>query len=358
MQNREHIAAALDDASRVGRSQGDIDRDSPDRGLSDEKRDRCFRILGAECGIGLDAEAMIRYGVTHSKRHYALLLRSNRAGRNPRMRRSWLLCVLVTSCPSMAGCLTQDPMTLVEANAWSRLKPTRPQVSPDTVEIRYIFIDREEGNELIDQRIWAEADEQIISLETKALLNDNGLRIGKLASRLSPDVKKLLENANGEGEGRLYGSQSGSTLKIQTTDVKPNWTLFTVKESGSRAEELTDAQGYLVLTPTIGESDVVDLSILPEIAFGQPTNNQVPAPDMNGGWRYRGNGRETRSFPEMRISVPVTSGDYLLIGGLNERRGTVGERMFSVDKDGNRRQTVLLVRDVSRRFVRTSLRCS
>ena len=259
------------------------------------------------------------------------------------MRRSRLLSVLATGCLTLAGCV-QDATTLVESNAWSRLKPKRPQVNPDTVEVKYIFIDREEGNELINQAIWAEADEQIISLETKALLNDNGLRVGKLASRLSPEVMKLLENANGKAEGRLHGTRSGSTFKIQTTNVVPNWTLFTVNENSTRAEALNDAQGYFLLTPTIGESDVVDLSILPEVAYGKPVNNQTPVPDMNGGWRYRSNARETRSYPAMRISVSVTSGDYLLIGGLLERPGTVGERFFTRDEDGTRRQTVLLVR--------------
>jgi hypothetical protein len=259
------------------------------------------------------------------------------------MRRGRLLTILVVTLFPASGCVS-DSARLVEANPFSRLKPRPPAASPDVVELRYIAIERDLGNDLIKSRIWEDTDEQAISMDLKQLLNSNGLRIGKIGSRLSPEMLKLLERANDTAQGRLHHGPSGTTAKIDMTPVLPQWNLFTVADGAPKGETLSDAQGYLQLTPTIGPESTVHLAIAPRIEYGPRIERRGPAPDLTG-FQFRQD-RAARAFPELKVELSVASGDYILIGCDEERKGTLGWHMFTRASDGVAKQSVLLVRIV------------
>lgn len=143
------------------------------------------------------------------------------------------LLVLIVLAGATGGCM-RDAITLVDANNWSRLKPKLPSVAPDVVELHYIFIERELGNAAINEAVWAEADEQIVSLEMKSALASNGIRIGKLGGSLTPELMTLLEKSNSRGEGRRHQTRSGLVAKLQMTEVLPHWNLFTVLGNAPR----------------------------------------------------------------------------------------------------------------------------
>lgn len=251
--------------------------------------------------------------------------------------------VLLSLCLLWSLGCAQDGRRVADAS-WSRFKPKMPDPAPDLVELHYIFIERDEGNPLLNQTIWAEADEQAIPLDKRQSLAENGLRLGKLGSRLSPEILKLLEKSNAQGEGRRHIAHSGGLAKVQTTDVRPKMSLFTVAEGQPRGEELADAQCYMHVTPVIESGHDIRLQIVPEIEFGQRKNRRTPAPDLSG-WQIR-NDRDARSFPDLKVELSLNSGEYALLGGLPDRRGTVGACSFTQEQNSDRKQTVLLIRVV------------
>lgn len=256
--------------------------------------------------------------------------------RNPCMRH-WLSALLVIS---FAGGCMRDVTHITDSQSWSRWRPKIPDMTPDVVELHYIFVDREEGDPLLDKTLWAEADEQAIPLDMKSQLNANGIRIAKLGSKLSPELMKLLEET--KSQGRRHHTHSGQLAKIQATDVLPAWNLLTTIHGESRGDELRDAQGYLHVTPTIAADQRATLTIQPDIEYGPRIHRKIPAPDLSG-WQVR-NERDARSFPDLRVEMELTSGEYLLVGATPDAKGTMGETFFARDVPGKRRQTVLLVR--------------
>lgn len=259
------------------------------------------------------------------------------------MRRLLAVSILVLSC-LLAGCVN-DAVKLVNATGVNRLKPKAPEVAPDLVEIHYIFIEREEGNKLLNEGIWAEADEQAVGLELKSHLQRNGLRFGRLGSRLSAELIKLLENSNSSGEGRRHQTKSGMLAKVETTGVVPDWNLFTVIDGQPKGENLTNAQGYLYITPTIEQANAVGLAIVPVVEYGEREAKRIPAPDLNG-WQLK-HERPAKVFSELKTEVELASGEYALIGCWPEAKGTIGQRSFIKEQgNGSTRQTVLLVRVV------------
>jgi hypothetical protein len=237
----------------------------------------------------------------------------------------------------------RDGATFADSNLWSRFKPRTLEPSPDTVEIHYIFLEREVGDDLVNKDVWEEADEQIISLDLKKLLNDNGFRVGKLGSRLSPKLLDLLEN-DARGEGRRHQTYAGLLAKIEATSVIEQWNLFTVIDGPPRGEEFNLAQGYLHVTPALGDKNTVNISMVPVIEYGPRKVKRTASADLTG-WQMR-NERDSKSFPEMRVDLQLNSGEYALIGCWPDRKGTLGRHYFTREVDSRIRQTVLLVRVV------------
>lgn len=240
------------------------------------------------------------------------------------------------------GCAS-DPMKVVDGGAWNRLKPRLPGAAPDIVEVHYIFLEREVGDSLLNQEIWAEADEHAIPLDQKAQLADNGLRVAKLGAHLSSEMLRLLEKGASTG-GRRHQSHSGALAKLQTTESIENLQLFAILGGQPRGEEIKQAQGYLYVTPSVAEGDAVKVSVAPEIEFGERKNRRMPAADLSG-WVIRAD-RDSRSFPELRVDLELASGEYMLIGCLPEKKGTIGWHFFTRTYDMHQFQTVVLIRAV------------
>lgn len=213
-------------------------------------------------------------------------------------------------------------------------------MSPDVVELHYLFVDRPEGDPLLCNTLWAEADEQAIPLELKTALNGNGIRVARLGGKLSPEMVKLLTET--KSQARRHHTHSGSLAKIQMTDVLPEWNLFRMEDGKPRGDELKDGQGYFYVTPTIVDSSLARLTIAPEIEFGERIHKRVPAPDLSG-WTIK-NDRESQSFPELKLDLEMASGDYILLGALLDKPGSIGRYFFTRQESGKGRQVVLLVR--------------
>ncbi|QDU63626.1 hypothetical protein Pan216_45070 [Planctomycetes bacterium Pan216] len=254
-----------------------------------------------------------------------------------------LYAALVVSISLLVGCL-HDPSQIVSNGSWSRFKPKMPDVMPDVVELRYLFIERELGDKVIDEAVWAEADEHALPIEKKVMLNKNGLRIAKLGSRLPADLLKLLDDREGSNDGRRHWTHSGQLVKIQTTPIVPSWTVLTVQGGQATGEDLSNAQGYLYITPSHGDGSNVVVKMVPVVEYGSRQQKRMPAPDLSG-WQLR-HERDNKIYNEMAVDLDLMSGEYAILGCVAEQTGTLGHRFFVRTVEEKQFQTVVLIRVV------------
>lgn len=244
------------------------------------------------------------------------------------------------------GCVSlRDQGTVVSSSAWAeRLKPKMPDPNPDIVELHYIFLEREVGDSALEQTIWKDADELVLALDKKKDWEANGLRLGKLGSRLSPELLKLLESSNPTGEGRRHVTKSGGLVKVQMTDNLPVIKLLSINNGQLRGEEIADGQGFFQLTASVASATAVHVQINPLIEFGPKENKWGPAPDLSG-MQLR-TSRQTKLFPELDVELDLSSGEYVLIGRVPGKEGTLGDHLFTKEQNGKKMEMALLVRAV------------
>ena len=256
------------------------------------------------------------------------------------------MLVMLIGCSLMAGC-TKDMVRLSSGAAQhlNRFKPRLPDARPDVVELHYIFLEADLGDAKINDNIWkSDADEQCIPLDTKAALAQNGLRIGKIGSRLSPSLLELLQQQKDNQSGRRHHAVSGQLAKIEMTEILPSWNLFQVVNGQTVGDQVSDAQGFLFAVPTINGETTVSLDIVPEIEYGPREQKRVPTPDL-AGWQLRTE-RSARKFPNLAASVELASGEYVVVGTMPEEGATLGRKLFTHEVDGKTKQVILLIRVV------------
>src|SRR5262245_60956339 len=76
-----------------------------------------------------------------------------------------------------AGCLTPDP--LPKSPWFDRFRAGGPQ-GADVVVMQIALIEQSIGDRYLDEELWSDVDGQAVALDHKAMLEDNGFRVGTL----------------------------------------------------------------------------------------------------------------------------------------------------------------------------------
>src|ERR1700691_3698612 len=71
------------------------------------------------------------------------------------------------------------------------LRPGGP-TGPDVVQMDVALIERPLGDAYLNKDLWLAADEQVVSLDNKAILQDNGFRIGQVGGLTPAGLQALL----------------------------------------------------------------------------------------------------------------------------------------------------------------------
>ena len=111
----------------------------------------------------------------------------------PRARVLWL--GLLTLSASLTGCLNDHAPR--SASLLNRVGIGEPS-GPDAVFIDYAVIERPAGNPDINRQVWTNIDEMIVETETRALLAENGIRVGVVGGLLPPELRAMIDNPKSE----------------------------------------------------------------------------------------------------------------------------------------------------------------
>src|SRR4051812_35123541 len=103
--------------------------------------------------------------------------------------RRWGACVLVLLCVCPGGCLSGDP---VRPASWlGRQRAPHVTLGPDGALLDIVLIERPLGDAFVNDEIWRSTDLQVAGLEKKAVLDDNGFRVGQVIGMNPAELQKL-----------------------------------------------------------------------------------------------------------------------------------------------------------------------
>jgi hypothetical protein len=265
--------------------------------------------------------------------------------------------VLLSVCLCAAsGCaMFHDDTAIVQNHS-----PMRPAgSSPDSVKMEVIWARIPASDVPPTDGAWAEIDETRIEPEVRRELTNNGIRAGVISGRLPEAIAEAINHGEGDGEsnavdgestelaadaqvyGRVRQLKRHQRMEIQASGVFDSLPLLVSsgRELGGRRYEQAQAVYALEVDPQPDSTTLVELT--PELHHGTPRMQWTGG---DGGVLHQAPLREREVFERLRISVPLASGDMLVLMSLPKSKSRLGQCFHTSDDGNGPQQKIILIR--------------
>jgi hypothetical protein len=254
-----------------------------------------------------------------------------------------LLTVVLALAVSGAGCCffgEKERSTL----SFDVRKPTEGTPPSELVYLDVALVDQPAGDAFLDRELWQIGDEQGVDLETKPVLEENGLRVGLVGGLLPARLQALLSSERSCPEPRRLRAEPGKPVAVPVGAVRPVCA-FGVRVAGAtRPVEFREACCEFRVVPIIGEQGRVRLCFTPQVRHGKPQIRPHVARDPDGELRWTIEPLEpVEEFDALHFEVVVAPEECVVIGTRFDQPGTLGHCWFVPPRD-RPRQHLLVVR--------------
>ena len=263
------------------------------------------------------------------------------------LRRFLLQCVFLAVLGSLclSGCrsasqLFPPPKNKPLPGGGSMLTPLVSEAGTVTLDVFYVRCPY--GDPVLNQELWMDVDEQVLSPQKRADLAANGFRAGILGNQIPTTLLRLMQ----DGDDETIRNKDGMTIvrledmantprvmrktvpaknnqrnDILVSEVLPTATVLFNENGVPGGETFDDAQAvFVVRTQTCGDGKI-DISILPETQYGQVHQQYT----REAGSVVMAPGRSKRTFDRLAMSFKVTPGQVIVISNLDKQQGNVGD---------------------------------
>ncbi len=257
-----------------------------------------------------------------------------------------LLALAVAPC--LAGC----EFISYKPKGASPLAPL--ELTDDSAELEVVFIRFPVGEPEMTQ-LWKEIDEQAISSALRSELAANGLRAGLiggetpsvLARKLStPDEKPNPAAAAAKLETEPSVRRShlqihrGRPGNIVVSAVYDQLSLLIREDGQLTGKPYPQAQGDFVITVDPQPDRRVLLSLVPELKYGEPRREYV----AEDGIFHPQLSKPKKTFDKLKLDTTLAADQMLVLTGMPERPGSLGQKFFTEAKSGQEEQKLLIIR--------------
>jgi hypothetical protein len=245
--------------------------------------------------------------------------------------------VLVLLAGAVAGCFTGQAERSVSRLGTGGLGGPAGE---DVVQIDVAVIERPLGDRYVNGELWQLADEQGVTLERKAVLEENGFRVGQVGGVPPAGLQGLLTSPRSCPDPHRLSVRAGNPTAVT---LGPVWKAcrFEVRQGAAAAAvELADAQCLLEIVPTLTDDGRTALRFTPHVRHGPPRMVPSAAQDPSGYRRWECVYRQAEeAYAVLSWEVTVAPNEYVVVGTHPTRPDTLGERCFV--QEGTQRLLVL-----------------
>jgi hypothetical protein len=243
------------------------------------------------------------------------------------MRRAWaLLLGLLSVLPS--GCFTGEK---VHKTAWLDRMPF-VQKGPQGADLVVMYVALLEvplGDRYVNRELWDQVDEQVIALERKPILEENGWRVAQMGGIIPSRLQAMLTSDRTCSNPRRLLLHAGDTTTFQLGPELPACRFELHQAGRATAVELEKAQCAVVVKPTLTRDGRTKLQFTPQVQHGNvsmlPRATKKPSGDYE--WELHEE-RPTETYGNLGWEVVLAPNEYVLVGARYDRLGTLGQQCF------------------------------
>lgn len=255
-------------------------------------------------------------------------------------KRDWSLLTLLACLVSAAGCavLPEPPRT----TSWmKRQVPGSTGLDSQVVQLDVALLERPLGDPFLNRELWQHTDEMIVDLEHKAIVEDNGFRVGQIVGMTPGKLQELLKSERYCINPRRRLVPSGNCVPQYLGPVWPHCD-YEVQHGKQTVETAADQVRFcLDVTPTLTSDGKTRLAFTPKVETGEHTLPFQPDPAQQA-WTIRVE-KPCRTYKDQGWEVVLAPGEYLVVGAILQKAKSLGQRSF-VQEGSTAVQRLLVLR--------------
>jgi hypothetical protein len=253
--------------------------------------------------------------------------------------RQWAGLLTLLLLGALGGCVLPEP---ARPTSWlQRMRPANNPLGNNYVQMDVALLECPAGDSFVNGELWSYTDEQVVSLEKRAALEENGFRVGQIVGLPSRRFLDLLTFERSCINPRRRFVQPGyvAAQALGTTIASLN---FQISDNGLPVDiNLEQAQCFLDVVPTLTEDGRTRLRFRPRVEYGQVQPEFQPVPDQSG-WTVEMK-RPAKTFPDLEWEVTVAPNEYLIIGARPEKARSLAVQAF-LEEGSSPIQRLLVIR--------------
>jgi hypothetical protein len=233
-----------------------------------------------------------------------------------------LLLAIVSGCSGSDG---------GKAPPWlQRYKAFQGVTGPDAVYMDVAAIELPCADAARYRDLWTFIDEgdQIIPLEKKATLAENGFRVGQVSASPPAELLALLTDKRtcpGPRRIQIVAGQEERCLDVGPPLPALSFQLW--EDGRSTSVDLDKAQCCLNLAPSLTEDGRVHLSVMPKVRHSGRGKMPWKPRDDRTGWTLNLQ-QSIEEYPPASFEVTLSPGEYVVIGPRVDRPDSLGCQTF------------------------------
>jgi hypothetical protein len=240
----------------------------------------------------------------------------------------------------LAGCAGSDSL---HSTSWLNPAASAPIQGKDIVQMDVALLELPVGDHFINYELWDNTDEQIVDLEHKAGVDDNGFRVGQIIGMTPGHLQGLLTSKRSciNPRRRLLpsGRETNQMLGPAFAHVS-----YQIKQNGQTTSEVLDQVQFLLqVVPTLTKDGRISLNFTPKAQHGESLPELKPATD-GSDWTYQIT-KPCKAYPALGWKVTLAPNDLLVVGANIEQPHSLGYHSFVQDEPaGQEVQRLLVIR--------------
>jgi hypothetical protein len=252
------------------------------------------------------------------------------------MRYVRLLAALV--CVAGAGCFLSnrpDVPTIVRS--------LTPPLPVEGLVVESVLIEQPLGDAFLDRELWASLLPVGVA-ESRALLDENGLRLGIVAGSGPQKFQTLLNSETDTVSPQRFTFHMRKETVVPTAGPIDPCKFVIRGDLAGKPEtvELQQARCGILVRPQLASDGRVKLRVEPRIQHGDRQQWFRPNEDATQLAKY--DEVPTEKYPVLGCEVLLNPDDYLVMGWDTTATNSIGSVLFTAEVDGRPRQRILVVR--------------
>lgn len=222
------------------------------------------------------------------------------------------------------------------------------------IYLETVLLERPIGDAALDKDLWVN-DGAPLSPRTRALFEENGLRVTVLGGNLPRAFQKLLDSKEDAVDPKrlTFANRTDAVAATTGTVEKCRYRVLASISGEPEKCEFDKVNCGWLLSPELLPDGRVKVRCEPQVQHGDRQDWIRPTPDGTG-FALQGEFPVER-YPSLGFEAALAPGEYLVIGSSADAEDSLGEAMFTVEAKDGARQRALVIRAGYRGEIRSDL---